>query len=63
MLVFVAVFSIPSIGVNKNDGVNRNKTQKSFSDLNFSNIKNYMKNFVFHGDKGCHVEDTFSDRK
>ena len=56
---------VPSIGVNRNGGVNRNKTQKSFSDLNFSNIKNHMNNFVFQGDRGCQqcVEDTFSDRK
>ena len=34
---------MPSIGVNRNGGVNRNTHQKSSSDLNFSKLKNHMK--------------------
>ena len=30
---------VPSIGVNRNGGVNRNSHQKSSSDLNFSKLK------------------------
>ena len=46
---------VPSNGVNRNGWVNRNKTQKSFSDLNFPILWTIglMNNFVFQGDRGC----------
>ena len=37
---------VPSIGVNRNGGVNRNTHQKSSSDLNFSKLKSPKNSFV-----------------